>query len=92
MFINPEHKYIIMEFILGIIIIVILALIGLIIFNYKLKISTSNIAYIIVGLSLGSIILLMLTYNVQSDCNMIINHNNITLQLSQERCFQYLNF
>ena len=92
MFINPEHKYIIMEFMLSIVLILILTLIGLIIFNYKLKISTSNIAYIIVGLSLGLIIALMLTYNMQSACDMIINHNNITLQLSQEKCFQYLNF
>ena len=92
MFINPEHKYIIMEFILSIIIILIFGLIGLITFNYKLKINTSNIAYIITGLAFGSIILLMLTYNIHSECSGVMNYNNVSLQMVQTKCFQYLNF
>jgi len=92
MFINPEHKYIIMEFVLGIIIILILALIGLISFNYKLKLNASNIAYIITGLAFGSIILLMLTYNIHSECSGVMNYNNVSLQMVQTKCFQYLNF
>ena len=81
-----------MEFTLGIVIILIFTLIGLIIFNYKLKISTSNIAYIITGLAFGSIILLMLTYNIHSECSGVMNYNNVSLQMVQTKCFQYLNF
>jgi hypothetical protein len=81
-----------MEFVLGVIIILILALIGLIIFNYKLEISTSNIAYIITGLTFGSIIFLMLTYNIHSECSGVMNYNNVSLQMVQTKCFQYLNF
>jgi len=80
-----------MEFVLNILIILILALIGLITFNYKLKINTSNIAYIITGLAFGSIIFLMLTYNTHSECN-IINFNNVTLEVLQNTCYKYITF
>lgn len=80
-----------MESVLGVVIILILALIGLIIFNYKLKISASNIAYIITGLAFGSIIFLMLTYNIHSECN-IINYNNVTLEALQNTCYKYITF
>lgn len=81
-----------MEPILMIVMLMMVIIIGLLIFNYKLQISTLNVAYIIGGIAFGCIILLMLTYNAHPECDALINHNNVTLQLLQEKCYQYIDF
>ena len=80
-----------MEPILMVIIILMLALVTLLIFNYKIGLSTMNVAYIITGIAFGSMILLMLTYDAHSECDLMVNHNNVTLQVLQEKCFQYID-
>ena len=75
-----------------IVLILMIMLLGLLIFNYKLDISMLNMAYIIGGVAFFSIILLTLTYNSHPECGLIINRNNITLQMLQDKCYQYINF
>jgi len=80
-----------MEPILMVVIILMIALLGLLVFNNKIGLSTINIVYIIIGITLGSMILLMLTYNAHSECDFMVNHNNVTIQALQEKCFQYID-
>jgi hypothetical protein len=75
-----------------IVLILMFMIIGLLIFNYKLDINMLNMAYLISGVTLFSIIMLMLTYNSHPDCELIINHNNMTLITLQDKCYQYINF
>jgi hypothetical protein len=75
-----------------IVLILMLMIIGILIFNYKLDISMLNMAYIIAGVAFLSLIMLMLTYNSHSECDAIINHNNMTLMMLQDKCYQYINF
>ena len=75
-----------------IVLILMFMIIGLLIFNYKLNISMLNMAYLIVGVTFISILLLTLTYNSHPECDALINHNNMTLVLLQDKCYQYINF
>jgi hypothetical protein len=81
-----------MEPTLIIVIIFMIAILGLLIFNSKIDINMLNMAYIIEGIVIISIILLMLTYNSHSECDALINHNNMTLVMLQDKCYQYINF
>lgn len=81
-----------MEPILMIVLILMFMILGLLIFNYKLDISMLNMAYLIGAIAFGSIFLLMLTYNSHPECDALINHNNMTLVLLQDKCYQYINF
>jgi len=67
-------------------------ILGLLIFNYDHNISVLNMAYLITGVAFFSIVILMLTYNSHSDCDALINHNNMTLLMLQDKCYQYINF
>lgn len=80
-----------MEPILMVVIILMFALLALLIFNYKIGLSTIYVTYIIIGIVFGSMILLMLTYNAHSECDLMVNHNNVTLRALQEKCFQYID-
>ena len=81
-----------MEPILMIVLILMFVIIGILIFNYKLNISMINMAYIIVGITIISIFLLVVGSNTHPECDLIINHNNMTLQMLQDKCYQYINF
>lgn len=74
-----------------IVVLLMLMMIGLIIFNYKLDISMANMSYIIVGVAIISIMLIAFTYNSHSECDALINHNNMTLQALQDKCYQYIS-
>lgn len=76
---------------LFIVMLLMIVVLGLLIFNYKLNISMINMAYIIGAITFGCIILLMLTYNAHPECDALINHNNMTLQQLQEKCYQYID-
>ena len=81
-----------MEPTLMIVLLLMFMIIGLLIFNYKLDINMLNMTYIIVGITFFSIVMLMLTYNSHSECDALINHNNMTLMMLQDKCYQYINF
>jgi len=81
-----------MALVLFIITILLLLLIGIFIFNYKFKLSTLHISYIIIGLVVLSILLLILFYNAHPECDLIVNRNNYTLKMLQDKCYQYINF
>jgi hypothetical protein len=76
---------------LFIVLLLMIVIIGILVFNYKLGLNNMNVAYIIGGIAFGCIILLMLTYNAHPECDALINHNNITLQQLQEKCYQYID-
>ena len=80
-----------MELTLLIVCFLLLTILGIFIFNYKLDITMLNIAYLITGIAFFSIVLLMFTYTTHTGCN-LINYNNITLQFLQDTCYQYINF
>jgi hypothetical protein len=75
-----------------IVIVLMFMILGLIIFNYNHNIDALNMAYLIVGVTFVSILLLTLTYNSHPECDALINHNNQTLQFLQDKCYQYINF
>jgi hypothetical protein len=75
-----------------IVLILMFMIIGLLIFNFKLDISMLNMTYLITGVAFFSIVILMLTYNSHSECDALINHNNMTLIMLQDKCYQYINF
>jgi hypothetical protein len=81
-----------MEIVFGITILLVCVLLGVIIFNYKIGLSNIHLAYIIMGLVFGSIIMLTLMYNPHSECDLMINFNNIPLETLQDKCFKYINF
>lgn len=80
-----------MEPILMIILVLMLMLIGLIIFNSKFDISMLTLTWLIIGISFISILLLTVIYNSHQECYNLINHNNVTLELIQNTCYQYTN-
>lgn len=56
------------------------------------KFNTKIMSYVIVGTVLLSVILLVVFYNAHPECDAIINHNNMTLQVLQDKCYQYINY
>lgn len=81
-----------MEPILFVLMIIMVAIIGMIIFNSKININVQTFATVITIITFGSIVLLMFIYNSHPECDAIINHNNQTLQLLQDKCYQYIDF
>ena len=81
-----------MELSLLIICLLSIALIAILIFNFKIGLSNIQMAYIITTIAFGAMIFLFLTYNSHPECDAIINHNNITLNILKQTCYQYINF
>ena len=67
-------------------------LLGLLTFNYKIGLSNIHVAYVIGAIAFGSMILLALMYNPHSECDLMINFNDIPLETLQDKCFQYIDF
>lgn len=81
-----------MELIFGIILLLVFTLLGIITFNYKIGLDNMRIAYIIGAFAIGSMVLLAIMYNPHSECDLMINFNNIPLETVQDKCFKYINF
>lgn len=81
-----------MEIVFGIVILLVVALLGIFIFNNKLNLNNLQIAYIIVGIVCFSTLLLLIMYNPHSECDMMINVNDASLETLQDKCFKYINF
>jgi len=83
-----------MEFILTLIAIFMILITGLLLMiNSKYdKIGMVNMAWIITIIAFASLLLLVFMYPSHPECNDMINHNNVTLQLLQDKCYQYINF
>lgn len=80
-----------MELVFSIIIILMFVILGLISFNYKIGLSNIHVAYIIGAIAFGSMILLAIMYNPHSECDLMINFNNIPLETLQDKCFRYID-
>jgi hypothetical protein len=74
-----------------VVLILMIALLGIAIFNSKLNLSMPHVSMIILGIVAITFVILMIGYNSHSECDAIINHNNLTLQALQNKCYQYIN-
>jgi ABC-type multidrug transport system permease subunit len=80
-----------MEPVLIIIALFMILILGLLTINLKLKMDVLTLTYIITAIAFGSMILLMLTYNTHPECDSMLNHNNVSLQIIQDKCYKYMS-
>lgn len=81
-----------MEPILMIVMVLMFMILGIIAFNYNSNVSMPTLAGFIFVTAAVSFLLIMIFYNSHPECDAIINHNNQTLQLLQDKCYQYIDF
>jgi hypothetical protein len=81
-----------MDLSLIIICLLVISIIALLIFNFKIGLNNLQMAYAITGIAFGAMILLFITYNAHPECDAMINVNNVTLDTLQQACYKYINY